>query len=29
MVAPGDGAEEHTGGNDNWLLGMIYGSYKF
>ncbi|MCU7837090.1 MAG: alginate export family protein [gamma proteobacterium symbiont of Taylorina sp.] len=29
IAEPGDGAEEHTGGDKNWLLGMIYGSYKF
>jgi hypothetical protein len=29
VAKPGDGAKEQTGGKDNWLLGMLYASYKF
>ena len=29
VLFPGEAAEQWVGGNDNWLLGMLYASYAF
>ena len=29
VAIPGDGAKEMTNGNDNWVLGALYGYYRF
>jgi hypothetical protein len=29
VLLPGQAAEQWVGGNDNWLLGMLYVSYAF